>query len=47
MLTYACFAFIAGYFAYNIPITYYYTKDPEPIKTDALKYDRTTRSYKE
>lgn len=45
-LTYAVFGFIAVYFAYNIPMIYYYTQDPAGrVASDALAYDRKSKSY--
>lgn len=44
-LTYAVFASIIAYLAYNIPVMSYFTAKPDPVKSDALKYDRKTKSY--
>lgn len=44
-LTYATFGLIALYLGYNIPIVYYNTKDPEKVGSDAVAYDRKTKSY--
>lgn len=46
-LTYACFGFIAVYFAYQIPRIYYHCSDPGRIASDALKYDRKSKKYVE
>lgn len=45
LLTYATLGAIGAYLAYNIPVIYYFTKDPKPVPSDALKYDRATKKY--
>lgn len=46
-MTYACFAFMAGYFLYNIPKMYFYNecREPEPVASDTKKYNRATKNY--